>query len=116
MALFGNITKYKEKPSDNYKSYPNYTRDHVKDGLIQEAIKEARMLGFTENCRVILLTGEEAMLTSFNTLQSLAFDAPSDYIPKVCRVFYSKNSTTVYDNIDHNELELFISYKNKSYG
>jgi len=112
MAIFGKIEKYKVPQVNNY----NYTRDIHKDNLITKAIQEARMQGFTENCEVILLTGEKAQITSFNTLQSLAFDSPSDYLPKVCRVFYRKNNKPVYDNIDHNELELYYTNSNTSYG
>lgn len=112
MAIFGNITKYKEERKFLPVQY--YNKD--KDDLIQEAIKEARSLGFTENCTVELLNGQIAQLRSFNRIHSLAYDDANDKFPKVCRVFYKKGNDNTFESIDHNELSLTYTHKNHNFG
>lgn len=112
MAIFGEMTKYKQE--DKFKYNNNY--DSRREYLIRDAIQEAKDSGFVQNCKVTLLNGEEGQLTSFNNTQSMAFDNITDDIPKVCRIYHKKNNAWVFENMSHLDLELLYTYKNYHYG
>jgi len=105
MALFGEMTKYKQEYKPNYKNYYSNNNDS-KIELIYEAIAEAKVQGLKEKCMVTLLNGDLAQLINFNTHPTLAYNGHYDNTPKVCRVYYKKGDTWMYESVDHNDLTI----------
>jgi hypothetical protein len=55
---------------------------------------------------VTLLNGDLAQLINFNTHPTLAYNGHYDNTPKVCRVYYKKGDTWMYESVDHNDLTI----------